>query len=38
MAIIELLARGLQSLTIAGEIHRRAQTNGRLPKPGEPIA
>src|SRR5690242_14504405 len=38
MAIIELLARGLQSLTIAGEIQKRAQTNGRLPKPGEPIA
>jgi Lon protease-like protein len=38
MAIIELLARGLQSLTIAGQIHRRAQGNGKLPKPGESIA
>lgn len=37
MAIIELLARGLQSLAMAREISHRAGGNGRLPKPGEAL-
>jgi ATP-dependent Lon protease len=36
-AIVELLARGLQSVAMANEIERRASTNGKLPKPGEAL-
>lgn len=37
MAIVELLARGLQSVAMASEIEHRAGGNGRLPKPGEAL-
>jgi Lon protease-like protein len=37
MAIVELLARGLQSVAMANEISQRAGGNGRLPKPGEAL-
>ena len=37
MAIVELLARGLQSVEMAREIEHRAGGNGKLPKPGEPL-